>query len=126
MATQAHGLTRILLVDADPAVRARFAVAAADSGARLRLAANAEEAWRLFKAEPPDVVFAEYALPAIDGLRFLDQVGAWYPATLRILHTGAKLRAPSFGLDIPVLGKPCDEATLRALLADLRPLPRRA
>ena len=116
-------LRQLLLVDTDPKVRAQFATAAAELRLRLRVAGSADEAWQLLKADPPCVLFSEYHLPAVDGFQFLDQVGAWSPAVLRILHTDARFRAVPTGLDVPVLGKPCDALTLRDLLASLSDVP---
>jgi DNA-binding NtrC family response regulator len=114
----------VLVVDGDPATGALFRRAARELPLEVAQAATADEAWKLLFLHRPLAVFTEYRLLGFDGISLLELVARYFPAAKRILHTGETLGRTARGLDIPVLGKPCDEASLTGLLGSLQCLPK--
>jgi CheY-like chemotaxis protein len=113
---------RVLVVDGDPAIGALFRRAARELKLEVAYAASATEAWKMLFLHRPLAVFTEYRLLGFDGISLLELVAQYFPAAKRILHTREPLGRSAFGLDIPVLGKPCDEASLTGLLRSLERL----
>lgn len=114
----------VLVVDADFSVGAMFRRAAKDLRLEVAQAATADEAWKLLFVHRPVAVFSEYRLLGFDGISLLELVARYFPSAKRILHTGDALGRSAFNLDIPVLGKPCDEASLTGLLSSIDCLER--
>ena len=112
----------VLVVDGDPAVGAHFRRAARELDLQVAHAGSADEAWKLLFVHRPLAVFTEYRLLGFDGISLLELVAQHFPAAKRILHTSEALGRWALGLDIPVLGKPCDEASLTGLLRSLERL----
>ena len=79
---------------------------------RMRFARSAEEAQLLVEAEPPTLLICDYRLPGLDGVAFLERVHVRWPLVKRMLHTGEAVLRTSFGLDVPVLSKPCPPEVL--------------
>jgi CheY-like chemotaxis protein len=112
----------VLVVDGDPDVGALFRRAARELKLEVAHAASADEAWKMLFVHRPLAVFSEYRLLGFNGISLLELVAQHFPAAKRILHTSETLGRWAFGLDIPVLGKPCDEASLTGLLRSLERL----
>ncbi|HET8734820.1 MAG TPA: response regulator [Anaeromyxobacteraceae bacterium] len=55
---------------------------------RLLSAPDASTALRLLASEPVDLVLADYRMPGMDGLAFLELVRNRFPDTVRIVLTG--------------------------------------
>ena len=67
-------------------------------GANVRSAANADEAFELFKQSVPAVVITDIVLPGHDGVWLLEQVRAWTPGVGVIALTGRVLPADAVRL----------------------------
>ncbi|HZN92569.1 MAG TPA: response regulator [Myxococcales bacterium] len=106
----------VLVVDDDPRILATFRRTAKDLPLQMRYATTVAEAMKMVEERPPAVLICDYRLPDGDGLTVLERVGDRFPAVKRILHTGEAVMRVSFGFDVPVLGKPCSQDTLRELL----------
>jgi CheY-like chemotaxis protein len=107
---------RLLVVDDDPRVLSSFRRLAHGLQLQMRFAEDAEDAQRQLDAETPDIIICDYRLPGLDGLSFLERVHDRHPDVKRILHTGEAIQRTSFGVDVPVLAKPCSPESLRELL----------
>ncbi|WP_051110716.1 response regulator transcription factor [Longispora albida] len=60
-------MSRVLLVEDDPAVSEGLHLALRRQGHQVRTAATGEEGLEQFRAEPPDIVILDLMLPGIDG-----------------------------------------------------------
>jgi CheY-like chemotaxis protein len=109
----------VLVVDGDPAIGALFRRAARELELDVAQAGSADEAWKMLFVHRPLAVFTEYRLLGFDGISLLELVSQYFPAAKRVLHTREVLGRAAFGVDIPVLAKPCDEASLTGLLRSL-------
>ena len=63
----------LLLVEDDPSMRRTLERALARRGARVSSCADGNEALKLWREQPPDVVILDLSLPGLDGLQVLDQ-----------------------------------------------------
>ncbi|MHB1131247.1 MAG: response regulator transcription factor [Chloroflexota bacterium] len=120
---------RILVVDDDPKILSLMRRGLAFAGYAVSTAADGEEALRLARDNPPQLVVLDVMLPGLDGLEICRRLRAGEPE-LPILMLTAKDRVPDrvAGLDAGAddyLVKPFafDEllARVRALLRRLRP-----
>jgi DNA-binding NtrC family response regulator len=111
----------VFVVDGDREVATLFQRAAKELQLEVAHFSSAEDAWERLLVRHPLAVFTDYRLPGFDGLSLLELVGHYVPTAKRILHTAERVVSPVMGLDIPVLGKPCDEASLTELLRSLEP-----
>jgi CheY-like chemotaxis protein len=109
----------VLVVDGDREVAAMFRRAARDLRLEVAHSATADEAWERLLILRPLAVFTDYRLIGFDGISLLERVAQHLPSAKRILHTSERVVGSGQGLDIPVLGKPCDEASLTELLRSL-------
>ena len=57
----------VLIADDDPGTRLVLGAAVERLGHRATFAEDGEEAWRLYRAEPPDAVITDWQMPGMDG-----------------------------------------------------------
>jgi two-component system nitrogen regulation response regulator GlnG len=110
----------LLVVDDEPAIQHAFSRAFRGTESNLSLAATAEEAVRLFTANPPDVVVLDVHLPDATGLETyqrLRKIDARVPVILVTGHgtTDLAIKAISEGA-FEYLLKPLELAELRAVV----------
>lgn len=112
-----------VVVEDDAAVRDLLADALTEEGFRVSVADNGLEALDLVRADPPDVVLLDLAMPLLDGQEFAD---AWRTAVpeLRapiVVITGAHEVPASLGaLGVrEYIRKPFDLETVLALVRRL-------
>jgi PAS domain S-box-containing protein len=74
-----RGVT-VLFVDDEPDARVLGQRILEESGARVRVAASADEAMAVLATETPDVIVSDLAMPGKDGYTLLRQVRAMAPA----------------------------------------------
>ena len=101
---EATSLERVLVVSPNMGIRAAVSEALEEEGYRLRAAASADDAWRVVRAETPDVAIVDLA----------DD----HPATADV---AARIRAAAFPRRVPILALPLGdvpEATLKELGID--------
>lgn len=77
----------ILLVDDDPNHRALFSRRLERTGYVVRTASGADEAIDALKADMPDAVVLDMAMPGRDGLSALQEMVALKPTLPIIIHT---------------------------------------
>ncbi|MBW3628274.1 MAG: hypothetical protein KY464_03150 [Gemmatimonadetes bacterium] len=97
---EATSLERVLVVSPNMSIRAAVSEGLEDIGYRLRAAASADDAWRVVRAEIPDVAIVDLA--------------ADHPA---IADVAARIRAAAFPRRVPILALTLEafpEPTLRA------------
>jgi len=109
----------VLLVDDEPAILAAVRRTLRVLPLKIRIACCAKEALALVEAEVPRLVISDYQMPGMDGLSLLAHIRARHPQVACILHTGTSPLPHRFGLDIPVLAKPCESAALVDLVRSL-------
>jgi PAS domain S-box-containing protein len=118
---------RVLVVDDDPDTLEALRHILEQSGARVAVAASAEEALDAVRRAPPDVLLSDIGLPGEDGLSLIRRVrglgpggGGAVPAAALTAYTQAEDRARAIGAGYQVfLSKPVDPAELTAVLARL-------
>jgi CheY-like chemotaxis protein len=81
-------VTRILVVDDDPDVRA-FACESLQrlAGARVESAESGDEALRLLRLDHFDVIVCDNRMPGRSGAQALSELAAFDPRTIRIMMT---------------------------------------
>jgi CheY-like chemotaxis protein len=106
-------MSRILVVDDEPLIRAFLAEELAETGYHVATATNGAEALARVHADPTDLVLLDLLMPCMDGLAFLSERAA-HPRLAKIpvvvlsaagidgLRSAQQLRATA------VLGKPVD------------------
>ena len=111
-------MPKVLIVDDEPGVSAAFGCFLTADGHAVRRAANAEEALRLVKAEPPDVALLDLRMPGVDGITVLRQVRTISPETKVIMvsaYLNRLIRQQVAGLGASAcIQKPVDLFDLRA------------
>jgi len=113
---------RILVVDDEPNV-ARFLQAALQdlSDCEVGVAASGEQALRLLKERPFDLLITDYQMPGMDGIVLAGQVRVFHPRTVIMIITAfaddALCRAGAAAGVQQVVHKPVKSGTLRALAA---------
>jgi CheY-like chemotaxis protein len=118
---------KVLVVDDDPDTLEALRHLLEQSGARVVVAASAEEALEALRQAPPDVLLSDIGLPGEDGLSLIRRVrgldprgGGAVPAAALTAYTQAEDRARALGAGYQVfLSKPVDPAELTAALARL-------
>ena len=110
----------VLIVEDDPETRQFYAHVLGDQGFRTAQAHNGHQALEKARADAPDLVLADIALPGMDGIELCRQLRAEDRTRairfLAITGYGDRHyvdRARSAGADL-VLTKPCDADTLVA------------
>ncbi|MGE0877934.1 MAG: response regulator [Acidimicrobiia bacterium] len=118
-------MTRVLVVDDEPAIRRALAVNLEARGYDVDAAATGEEALHLAAAKHPDLVVLDLGLPGISGLEVLHGLRGWTDVPVVILSAREseddKIRALDAGADDYVT-KPFG---MGELLARLRAVNRR-
>lgn len=109
--------TKVLFVDDDTNILATFSRALGGQYA-VETCADPEEALRrLVEKGPFAVVVSDYKMPRMNGIKFLSQVAASSPDTVRIMLTGfadldASIAAVNEGRVFRFLTKPCPMPTM--------------
>jgi DNA-binding NtrC family response regulator len=107
------------VVDDDPNVLSAVTRSLRRLPVKVKCVASAEEAIASMMREKPTLIISDYALPGLDGLSLLEEAKAQNPSLQCVLHTGKSAIASRYGLDIPVLAKPCEPSALQDLVASL-------
>jgi len=76
---------KILLIDDDEWIRDSMSLFFEGEGCQLTAFETAEEGMKALKINGYDIVIADYKLPGMDGLAFLEKIHDFYPNALRIL-----------------------------------------
>lgn len=66
----------ILVIDDDPEQCKMMAETLSDAGYQVRTAQSGAEGLALFKADPPDMVVVDFAMPAMNGIEFVTAMRA--------------------------------------------------
>jgi len=81
-------MASILIVDDEEGLRASLVTAFGKEGYRATGAASGEEALRLLREEPFDILLTDLVMPGMDGLALMERARQRAPAILTILMTG--------------------------------------
>jgi DNA-binding NtrC family response regulator len=76
---------KMCIVENDELLRDSMVLFFRTKGWHVRAFGSAEEASPALEARPPDIVICDYGLPGMDGMKFLEGVGARHPAAVKIL-----------------------------------------
>jgi two-component system response regulator MprA len=120
-------MTRVLVVDDEPAVRRALERALRLDSYEVTLAADGEEALDVLAADPADAVILDVAMPRLDGLevcRRLRQAGDRTPVLMLTARDAIDDRV--LGLDVGADDYLVKPFALRELQARLRALLRRS
>jgi response regulator RpfG family c-di-GMP phosphodiesterase len=119
----------ILCVDDEPNILAALKRLFRPAGYRILTADSGQAGLQMLEAEPVDLVISDMRMPGMDGARFLAQVRARWPGTVRLLLTGhadvgAIIKAINCGEIYRYITKPWDDNDILLLVRDA--LERRA
>ena len=78
----------LLLVDDEPSILSALRRLLRKSGYTIHTAESGKTGLEILEREPVDLVISDMRMPEMDGARFLEQVKARWPATVRLLLTG--------------------------------------
>jgi DNA-binding NtrC family response regulator len=110
----------ILIVDDEKLLCWALQTALSDAGHKVRIAADAEEAWNIIQNGGYEVVISDLRLKGMSGLDLLGKVKAQNPRIAVILMTASSTRASArLALNQGALGvveKPFDMAEILSLL----------
>jgi DNA-binding NtrC family response regulator len=76
---------KMCIVENDEMLRDSMALFFRTKGCKVQAFGSAEEASPALEARPPDIVISDYGLPGMDGMKFLEGVGARHPDAVKIL-----------------------------------------
>ena len=111
---------QVLLVEDETRLREMLTRAIHEMGFAPTAVPQAEPALRLMEARPFDIVIVDLNLPGMNGLEFLEQAHARWPATQAIILTGfGDLEAAKQAIRLDVvdfLTKPCPLGELEVAL----------
>ncbi len=115
----------VLLVDDDPALLRAVARALRDPELEILTAASAPEALEILRKRPIDVLVSDIDMPGVSGLELIAMVRREFPATVRMLLTGAAtsdraIEAINEGEVARFLVKPFERDLFRAVLLGVR------
>ncbi len=79
---------KILLVDDEEGIRKVLGITLSDSGYKVLMAENGQEAFRIFKTESPPIVMTDIKMPGMDGIELLKNIKRLNPDTEVIMITG--------------------------------------
>ena len=120
------GLTglHVLCIDNEPQVQAALEALLTRWGCRARTASDGAAALDLFPSTAPDVVLLDHHLDHGEtGLDVLDRLAARWgvrpPAILITADRGSAVQTAAEAAGVPILNKPVQPATLRALLVQM-------
>lgn len=116
-------LTRILIVDDEPAITWLLEEGLAEMVDEIASAASSKEALQLLAVSPFDLLITDYKMPDMDGLVLAGHVKRLMPQTCIVMLTAygsewLSQRAAEGGIR-HVLNKPVHLAELRRLVAEL-------
>lgn len=80
--------THLLLVDDEPDFLESAEDCLRSKGYLVKLASGGEEAIKIIKAEPPDIVFLDIVMPEMDGLETLRQIRKFNKEIPVVMLTG--------------------------------------
>jgi len=106
----------LLVVDDDAVIVAVFRRICAGLSVRLTVATTYREGLAVLDRERPALVISDYRLPDGDGLSLVEKARERYPGLHCVLHTGEAVHRTAYGLDVPVLSKPCSVDELQAVV----------
>jgi HD-like signal output (HDOD) protein len=114
-------MKRILFVDDAELLLELYGVMLSKEQGRweIKTAKGGEEALKLMKAAPFDVVASDMRMPGMDGVQLLNQVGQLYPQTARIMISGLDEKAfvaDSLRSTHQFIAKPVNASALKATL----------
>ncbi len=78
----------ILVVDDENSIRQQFAAVFSKAGYDVQSAGSAEEALRIMRKRPAEVLFMDLNLPAMNGLELCREVRKGWPWTIAVAVTG--------------------------------------
>ena len=115
----------VLLVDDDPALLRAVARALRDPELEVLTAGSAPEALEVLRRRPIDVLVSDIDMPGVSGLELIAIVRREFPATVRMLLTGAAtsdraIEAINEGEVARFLVKPFERDLFRAVLLGVR------
>jgi len=108
----------ILIADDEPSIRKLIGSFLSRRGYRVVVAADGEEALRLFLQEPPQLLITDLNMPNLSGMELLSklaQSGRLGPSTATMIISGTKGLAVAAELEVSAddsLTKPIDMAEL--------------
>ena len=82
------GELKMCIVENDELLRDSMVLYFRTKGCQVRAFGSAEEASPVLEARSPDIVICDHGLPGMDGMKFLEGVGARHPAAVKILIGG--------------------------------------
>ena len=114
---------KILLIDDDEWIRDSLSLFFEEEECHLKALETAEDGLKELRQQDYHIVIADYLLPGMDGLEFLEQIKSSHPSLLTILVTayGSKdlrLKASKIGID-GFINKPFTLKTLEEALSCL-------
>jgi CheY-like chemotaxis protein len=81
-------MARILIIDDDEQIRTLTTAVLARAGFEIETAADGEEALRLYRAEPADVVLCDLYMPGKDGIETIRDLRVQFPDAKIIAMSG--------------------------------------
>lgn len=125
-------MTRILVVDDEPKIRALIRALLTRQGYEIEEASDGVEALSLCNRGPsPDLLLTDVVMPGMDGVQLAERVSTLYPAT-RVLYMSGKCDVESIQSRITsrkfgFIRKPFEIEALGAAVRErLRPAPGRS
>jgi two-component system KDP operon response regulator KdpE len=118
-------MTRVLVVDDDPALQRALAIALRARDYSVTLAANGEAALRSAAAEPPDVVVLDLGLPDLDGVAVINGLRRFSAVPIIVLSGRAESSDKVSALDAGADDYVTKPFGMAELLARLRATVRR-
>ena len=112
----------ILIVDDEPAVRAALTMVLERAGYAVVAAESGDQALRLLKSKPIEVVISDQHMPGLSGVDLLKLVRVRYPRVVRIMLTAdtdpeVPVRSINEGEVYRFIRKPWNDADLRTILS---------
>jgi CheY-like chemotaxis protein len=112
-------MTRVLIVDDEPGVRANLEAYLEDDGLEVEAASSGEEALQRAAEHAPDVCVMDMRLPGMDGNDTIRAIHARFPQVLFVVHTATA--GYSLPDDLRAMGMP-DDRVFRKPVTDMAPL----
>jgi DNA-binding response OmpR family regulator len=79
---------KILVVDDDEGIRSLLANVFGSAGYQVQTAGNAEEALKIMRAAPANLLFLDLKLPGLNGVELCREIRKGWPWTVAIAMTG--------------------------------------
>ncbi len=115
---------RVLIVEDEPRLRDLLLGAVPEMGFPAAGARTAEDALRMMRADPQEIVILDLQLPLMSGMEFFEQVHKQWPATQVIVLTGyGDLPSARRAIQLEVvefLSKPCHLHEIESALSRAR------